>query len=96
MKKVVKIGVGFGLILIGLVGLIMPIMPGWAFIIPGLVILADYFPAVHRLLEWAKGKLESVRTQTGGFRPNQPADADVVASTQAAPADPGTGPIRDR
>lgn len=40
----------------GLVGLIMPIMPGWVFLIPGLVILSDYIPGVRRLLEWAKRK----------------------------------------
>ncbi|HYI94851.1 MAG TPA: PGPGW domain-containing protein [Bryobacteraceae bacterium] len=52
--------------LIGLVGLIMPIMPGWIFIIPGLVILADHSPAIRRLLEWAKGKFEDARTAAGG------------------------------
>ena len=87
MKKIVKIAAAVGLILIGIVGLILPVMPGWVFIIPGLVILAEYFPAVRRLLDWAKGKLESVRTQTGGFRPS--------SETTASPADPQTGPIRD-
>lgn len=45
-----------GLVLLGIAGLILPIMPGWVFLIPGLVILADYFPAVHRLVRWAKKK----------------------------------------
>jgi hypothetical protein len=36
-------------------------MPGWVFIIPGLVILADHFPPIHRLLEWAKAKVEENR-----------------------------------
>jgi hypothetical protein len=31
-------------------------MPGWVFLIPGLVILADYFPAIHKLVLWAKKK----------------------------------------
>jgi uncharacterized membrane protein YbaN (DUF454 family) len=47
---------GFGLVILGLVGLIMPIMPGWIFLIPGLLILAERFPSVHRLVEWAKAK----------------------------------------
>ncbi|HYO80179.1 MAG TPA: PGPGW domain-containing protein [Bryobacteraceae bacterium] len=64
--KVLRILGGFCLILIGLVGLIMPIMPGWVFIIPGLVILADYFPSVRRLVDWAKAKLEGATGQTGG------------------------------
>lgn len=58
MKKLLRIGAGVGLVLIGLVGLVMPIMPGWVFIIPGLMILADYFPPIRRLLDWAKRKLE--------------------------------------
>ena len=58
MKKILKIVSAIGLILIGIVGLIMPIMPGWVFIIPGLVILGEYFPPARRLLEWARRKLE--------------------------------------
>jgi hypothetical protein len=58
VKAVFRIILGILLILIGIVGLILPIMPGWVFIIPGLVILADYFHPVRRLLDWAKRKLE--------------------------------------
>ena len=66
MKKILKISGGILLILIGIVGLIMPIMPGWAFIIPGLVILAEYFPAARRLVDWGKSKIEGVSGRTGG------------------------------
>ena len=58
LKNVLKILGGIGLVLIGLVGLVMPIMPGWVFIIPGLVVLSEYFPPIRRLLEWARRKLE--------------------------------------
>jgi uncharacterized membrane protein YbaN (DUF454 family) len=43
---------------LGVIGLILPIMPGWIFLIPGLVILSDYFPPIKRLLHWAKDKFE--------------------------------------
>ena len=72
MKKIVKIISGVVLILIGLVGLIMPIMPGWVFIIPGLIILAEYFPAVRRLVDWAKSKIEGASGRTGGETRPQP------------------------
>jgi len=47
---------GFSLVLLGLLGLVLPIMPGWIFLIPGLIILSDHFPIVKRLLDWAKKK----------------------------------------
>ena len=56
LRKFVRLFTGFSLLGIGLVGLIMPIMPGWVFIIPGLIILADYFPPIRRLVNWAKRK----------------------------------------
>jgi hypothetical protein len=33
-------------------------MPGWVFIIPGLVILGEYSPRIQRLVHWAKAKYE--------------------------------------
>ncbi|MCX6596384.1 MAG: hypothetical protein NTV70_08455 [Acidobacteria bacterium] len=62
-RKVWRISAGVGLILIGIVGLILPVMPGWVFIIPGLVILGDYFPPIKRLLDWAKAKLEAEKAK---------------------------------
>ncbi len=47
---------GWVLVLLGIIGLILPIMPGWVFLIPGLIILSDYFTWAHKLLEWAKRK----------------------------------------
>ncbi len=31
-------------------------MPGWVFLIPGLLILAEYYHPIRRLVEWAKRK----------------------------------------
>ena len=47
---------GWVLVVVGVIGLIMPIMPGWVFLIPGLVILAERFEWAKRLLAWAKEK----------------------------------------
>lgn len=65
LRKVGRIAVGVGLILIGIVGLILPVMPGWVFIIPGLVILSDHSPRIKRVLEWARRKFEDARTASG-------------------------------
>jgi uncharacterized membrane protein YbaN (DUF454 family) len=61
LRAILRIVSGIGLVIIGIIGLILPVMPGWIFLIPGLVILADYFPPVRRLLDWAKAKMESVK-----------------------------------
>jgi uncharacterized membrane protein YbaN (DUF454 family) len=58
MRAIFRICLGILLILVGIVGLILPIMPGWVFIIPGLVILAEYFHPIRRVVDWAKRKLE--------------------------------------
>lgn len=42
--------------LLGLTGLLLPVMPGWIFLIPGLIILADHFTWARRLVDWAKEK----------------------------------------
>ena len=47
---------GITLVIIGMVGGLIPIFQGWLFGIPGLIILADYFPPIKRVLKWAKKK----------------------------------------
>jgi uncharacterized membrane protein YbaN (DUF454 family) len=61
LTKILRILSGFGLVILGIIGLILPIMPGWIFLIPGLVILAEYFHPLRRLLNWAKAKYEEQR-----------------------------------
>ena len=56
MKHTLRIAFGIILVIIGLIGGLIPIFQGWLFGIPGLIILADYFPPVKQLLIWAKKK----------------------------------------
>ena len=56
MKHTLRITFGIILVIIGMIGGLIPIFQGWVFGIPGLIILADYFPPVKRLLNWAKKK----------------------------------------
>ena len=62
-RAVVRIASGIGLLIVGIIGLILPVMPGWVFVIPGLMILADYYPPIKRLVDWAKTKVDDVRTK---------------------------------
>jgi uncharacterized membrane protein YbaN (DUF454 family) len=58
LRKILRLVTGIFLVLIGILGLLLPIMPGWVFLIPGLVILADFFPPIRRLVDWAKAKAQ--------------------------------------
>ena len=51
-KDALKISFGILLIIIGFMGGLIPIFQGWVFGIPGLIILANYFPPAKRLLNW--------------------------------------------
>lgn len=66
MKKIAKFASGVFLVLLGIVGLILPIMPGWVFLIPGLIILSDFFPPLKRLLHWAQAKFEAEKRKHFG------------------------------
>lgn len=61
LRHFARISLGIGLVILGIVGLILPVMPGWIFLIPGLVILADYFPPIRRLVNFLKERFEHAR-----------------------------------
>jgi 4-hydroxybenzoate polyprenyltransferase len=56
IQKTFKITLGIVLVIIGLIGGLIPVFQGWILGIPGLILLAEYFPPVKRLLSWAKVK----------------------------------------
>ena len=57
VRDIIKISLGVVLIIIGLIGGLIPIFQGWVFGIPGLIIIANYFPPAKRLLRWIKKRL---------------------------------------
>jgi uncharacterized membrane protein YbaN (DUF454 family) len=56
LRKVLRISLGVVLVIIGIIGGFVPVLQGWMFMIPGLLILSEYFPGVKRLVDWAKSK----------------------------------------
>tara|TARA_X000001036_G_C20666096_1_gene800788 strand:+ start:2207 stop:2413 length:207 start_codon:yes stop_codon:yes gene_type:complete len=56
IKHTAKVILGVTLVIIGLIGGLIPVFQGWMFGIPGLIILADYFPPIKKVLNWAKSK----------------------------------------
>ena len=57
LKRGLRIGAGMVMLLIGLVGWVLPIFPGWLFVIPGLMLLAREFHWARRLLAWLKARI---------------------------------------
>ena len=50
IKDSIQITLGIILVIIGLIGGFIPIFQGWIFGIPGIIILARYFPSIKRML----------------------------------------------
>ncbi|CAN5142165.1 hypothetical protein BH18ACT5_BH18ACT5_17840 [soil metagenome] len=61
--RVVVVIVGTVLLLGGIIGLLLPVVPGWLLIIPGLAILATEFVWAARLLETAKTKANEIKAK---------------------------------
>ena len=60
-KRIIVTIVGLIVLLIGLAGLILPILPGWALIFVGLAILATEYVWAQRLLKIAKQKATAAK-----------------------------------
>jgi uncharacterized protein YqgC (DUF456 family) len=56
-SRILRKFVGVILLLIGLAGLVLPILPGWLLIFVGLSFLGVKIPYADRLLEYARVKL---------------------------------------
>ena len=85
MRKTLRIGLGIVLVIIGFIGGFIPILQGWLFMIPGLIILSEYFPPVKRLLNWAKR-----RARKAGIKFPDPDDRQQ-ADSGTPRSDPPTG-----
>jgi uncharacterized protein YqgC (DUF456 family) len=57
LKRCARIAAGIILLIAGLIGWVLPIIPGWPLIIPGLMLLSHEFHWARRLLAWLKSKL---------------------------------------
>lgn len=53
---------GWSLVALGLLGLIVPILPGFLFLIPGLGLIAPEVPWARRALEWSRTRLRGAKS----------------------------------
>lgn len=61
LVRVGRIAGGTALCLIGVAGLLLPVLPGWIFLIPGLALLSFDVPFAARLLEKVRHRLPQDR-----------------------------------
>ena len=61
--RIVLVMIGTILLIGGVVGLLLPIVPGWLLIIPGLAILGTEFVWARRLLDTAKAKATDLKAK---------------------------------
>lgn len=81
LVKVSRIVVGSAFVVVGLAGLVLPILPGWLLIIAGLALLARDFFWAHRLLEFVKSRWAAARQAVTGGSDD---DTDESGSSRAA------------
>ena len=57
LKRAVRIVGGFFMIAAGVAGWLLPVVPGWALFIPGLILLSREFQWARRLLGWFRSRI---------------------------------------
>ena len=60
-KRFIVILFGFTLVILGIIGWALPVIPGWALFLPGLAILAAEFVWARRLLDHLKAQGAKIR-----------------------------------
>lgn len=67
MKRKVRVVfdwiLGLTLLAIGAVGLVLPILQGWVFILAGLAVLSSHSVWARSALDWLKAKGRAVKTR---------------------------------
>jgi uncharacterized protein (TIGR02611 family) len=73
-KRVAVTVAGFVLVIAGIAGLALPIVPGWLLIIPGLALLATEYVWAQRLLKIARAKATQAKDMVFRKKPEEPGD----------------------
>ena len=75
-KRFIIILIGFTLVLLGIVGWALPVVPGWALFLPGLAILAAEFVWARRLLDHLKAQGTRIRNSVFNSNKEKPSSAE--------------------
>jgi uncharacterized protein len=61
MWRIIRISSGSLLILLGIAGLVLPILQGWLFLALGAIILSMDIPFFQRIVNWIEGRFPRIR-----------------------------------
>ncbi|MFA5111718.1 MAG: hypothetical protein WC443_09950 [Desulfobaccales bacterium] len=61
MRRIIRISLGVILILLGIPGLILPILQGWLFLALGALLLSIDIPFFDRLVQWLETRIPVVK-----------------------------------
>lgn len=59
---------GLVLIILGLVGLVVPILQGWLFLALGALVLSPDIPLFARMVDWIEKRFPAIKDQVQRFR----------------------------
>ena len=75
---VIRTVLGTALLILGIVGLFMPVLPGWLFIIPGLALLARDFAWAEKLEASLRARFDLARRRFEASREEPEAEQDAA------------------
>lgn len=67
-KDLVRIGAGLVMLILGIVGLVLPVLQGVLFLIVAAFLLAPYSRTIRRGLAWSKRRFPRLHTRADYFR----------------------------
>ena len=61
MKQIVRLSLGTVLLLLGMAGMVLPVLQGWLFLALGALVLSVDIPIFDRLVRWIENRVPQVK-----------------------------------
>lgn len=61
MKQIVRLSLGTVLLLLGMAGMVLPVLQGWLFLALGALVLSVDIPVFDRMVRWIENRVPPVK-----------------------------------
>lgn len=61
MKQIVRLSLGTVLLMLGMAGMVLPVLQGWLFLALGALVLSVDIPIFDRLVRWIENRVPQVK-----------------------------------